>query len=73
MRILVLGAGAIGGYFCARLLEAGKTLHSFFRLAWTCSVIVGSAVGSISEVLGKLQCAAGAAERTEELLFYFAF
>lgn len=32
------------------------------------SVIVGSAVGSISEVLGELQRAAGAAERTVELL-----
>ncbi|SDH58835.1 ABC transporter transmembrane domain-containing protein [Nitrosomonas sp. Nm132] len=32
------------------------------------SIIVGSAVGSISEVLGELQRAAGAAERTVELL-----
>ena len=32
------------------------------------SIIIGSAVGSISEVLGELQRAAGAAERTMELL-----
>ncbi len=32
------------------------------------SIIIGSAVGSISEVLGELQRAAGAAERTIELL-----
>ena len=31
MRILVLGAGAIGGYFGARLLEAGREVTFLVR------------------------------------------
>ncbi|MDH5552340.1 MAG: ABC transporter transmembrane domain-containing protein [Nitrosomonas sp.] len=66
--ILVLGAvGAmlwVGGMDVIDGKISGGELAAFVFY----SVIVGSAVASISEVIGELQRAAGAAERTVELL-----
>jgi ATP-binding cassette, subfamily B, bacterial len=66
--ILVLGAvGAmlwVGGVDVIEGRISGGELAAFVFY----SVIVGSAVASISEVIGELQRAAGAAERTMELL-----
>ena len=33
MRILVVGAGAIGGYFGGRLIEAGRDVRAALRRA----------------------------------------
>lgn len=66
--ILVLGAVGmmlwIGGIDVIEGRISGGELAAFIFY----SVIVGSAVASISEVIGELQRAAGAAERTMELL-----
>lgn len=66
--VLVLGAvGAmlwVGGMDVIEGRITGGELAAFVFYA----VIVGSAVGSISEVIGELQRAAGAAERIVELL-----
>jgi len=66
--ILVLGAvGAmlwVGGIDVIEGRISGGELAAFVFY----SVIVGSAVASVSEVIGELQRAAGAAERTMELL-----
>ncbi len=66
--ILVLGAVGlmlwIGGMDVIEGNISGGELAAFVFY----SVIVGSAVGSISEVIGELQRAAGAAERIVELL-----
>jgi len=66
--ILVLGAVGlmlwIGGIDVIEGRISGGELAAFVFY----SVIVGSAVASISEVIGELQRAAGAAERTMELL-----
>ncbi len=66
--ILVFGAVGlvlwVGGMDVIAGQISGGELAAFIFY----SVIVGSAVGSISEVLGELQRAAGAAERTVELL-----
>ena len=66
--ILVLGAVGmmlwIGGMDVIEGKISGGELAAFVFY----SVIVGSAVASISEVIGELQRAAGAAERTVELL-----
>lgn len=66
--ILVLGAVAlmlwVGGIDVIEGRISGGELAAFVFY----SVIVGSAVASISEVIGELQRAAGAAERTMELL-----
>ncbi|MBX3630870.1 MAG: ATP-binding cassette domain-containing protein [Nitrosomonas sp.] len=66
--ILVLGAVGmmlwIGGIDVIEGRISGGELAAFIFY----SVIVGSAVASISEVVGELQRAAGAAERTMELL-----
>jgi len=66
--LLVLGAVGlmlwVGGIDVIEgLISAGELAAFVFY-----SVIVGSAVASISEVIGELQRAAGAAERTMELL-----
>jgi ATP-binding cassette, subfamily B, bacterial len=66
--ILVLGAVGlmlwVGGIDVIEGKISGGELAAFVFY----SVIVGSAVASISEVIGELQRAAGAAERTIELL-----
>ncbi|OZG72819.1 ABC transporter ATP-binding protein [Hahella sp. CCB-MM4] len=66
--VLVLGAVAlmlwIGGLDVIEGRITGGELAAFVFY----SVIVGSAVGSISEVIGELQRAAGATERIVELL-----
>jgi ATP-binding cassette, subfamily B, bacterial len=66
--VLVLGAVGImlwiGGVDVIEGRISGGELAAFVFY----SVIVGSAVASISEVIGELQRAAGAAERTMELL-----
>lgn len=66
--ILVLGAVSVmlwvGGIDVIEGRISGGELAAFVFY----SVIVGSAVASISEVIGELQRAAGAAERTMELL-----
>ncbi len=66
--ILVLGAVGmmlwVGGIDVIEGRISGGELAAFVFY----SVIVGSAVASISEVIGELQRAAGAAERTIELL-----
>ncbi len=66
--ILVLGAVGVmiwvGGMDVIEGRISGGELAAFVFY----SVIVGSAVASISEVIGELQRAAGAAERTIELL-----
>ncbi|MCP5243477.1 MAG: ATP-binding cassette domain-containing protein [Burkholderiales bacterium] len=66
--ILVLGAVGVmlwvGGIDVIEGRISGGELAAFVFY----SVIVGSAVASISEVIGELQRAAGAAERTMELL-----
>ncbi len=66
--ILVFGAIGmmlwVGGVDVIKGKISGGELAAFVFY----SIIVGSAVGSISEVLGELQRAAGAAERTMELL-----
>lgn len=66
--ILVLGAVGlmlwVGGIDVIKGKISGGELAAFVFY----SVIVGSAVASISEVIGELQRAAGAAERTIELL-----
>jgi ATP-binding cassette subfamily B protein len=66
--VLVLGAVGvmlwIGGMDVIEGRITGGELAAFVFYA----VIVGSAVGSISEVIGELQRAAGAAERIVELL-----
>ncbi len=66
--ILVLGAVGmmlwVGGMDVIEGKISGGELAAFVFY----SVIVGSAVASISEVIGELQRAAGAAERTVELL-----
>lgn len=66
--ILVFGAIGmmlwIGGMDVIEGRISGGELAAFVFY----SIIVGSAVGSISEVVGELQRAAGAAERTMELL-----
>jgi ATP-binding cassette, subfamily B, bacterial len=66
--VLVLGAVGlmlwIGGIDVIEGRISGGELAAFVFY----SVIVGSAVASISEVIGELQRAAGAAERTIELL-----
>lgn len=66
--MLVFGAVAlvlwVGGMDVIAGQISGGELAAFVFY----SIIVGSAVGSISEVLGELQRAAGAAERTVELL-----
>lgn len=66
--VLVLGAVGvmlwIGGIDVIEGRISGGELAAFVFY----SVIVGSAVASISEVIGELQRAAGAAERTMELL-----
>ncbi len=66
--ILVLGAVGlmlwVGGIDVIEGRISGGELAAFVFY----SVIVGSAVASISEVIGELQRAAGAAERTLELL-----
>src|SRR5215468_8924789 len=54
MRILVIGAGALGGYFGARLLEAGKDVTFLVRPARAAKLKSGlfgrSPVGDISLV-----------------------
>lgn len=66
--ILVFGAVGmmlwVGGMDVVEGRISGGELAAFVFY----SIIIGSAVGSISEVLGELQRAAGAAERTMELL-----
>ncbi|MEO7320551.1 MAG: ABC transporter transmembrane domain-containing protein [Nitrosospira sp.] len=66
--VLVLGAVGlmlwVGGVDVIEGRISGGELAAFVFY----SVIVGSAVASISEVIGELQRAAGAAERTMELL-----
>ncbi|SCX18075.1 ATP-binding cassette, subfamily B [Nitrosomonas eutropha] len=66
--VLVFGAIGvmlwIGGMDVIEDRISGGELAAFIFY----SIIVGSAVGSVSEVLGDLQRAAGAAERTMELL-----
>lgn len=66
--VLVLGAVGlmlwVGGIDVIEGRISGGELAAFIFY----SVIVGSAVASISEVIGELQRAAGAAERTIELL-----
>lgn len=66
--VLVLGAVGlmlwVGGIDVIEGRISGGELAAFIFY----SVIVGSAVASISEVIGELQRAAGAAERTMELL-----
>lgn len=66
--VLVLGAVGVmlwvGGMDVIEGRISGGELAAFVFYA----VIVGSAVGSISEVIGELQRAAGAAERIVELL-----
>ncbi|HQV89381.1 MAG TPA: ABC transporter transmembrane domain-containing protein, partial [Nitrosomonas sp.] len=66
--VLVLGAVGlmlwVGGIDVIEGRISGGELAAFVFY----SVIVGSAVASISEVIGELQRAAGAAERTMELL-----
>lgn len=66
--VLVLGAVGvmlwIGGIDVIEGRISGGELAAFVFY----SVIVGSAVASVSEVIGELQRAAGAAERTVELL-----
>src|ERR1700752_5469897 len=54
MRILVIGAGALGGYFGARLLEAGKDVTFLVRPARAAKLkrglFVKSPVGDINLV-----------------------
>jgi len=54
MRILVVGAGAIGGYFGGRLLEAGRDVG--MRIAFR----TGGTVGMLTVGLGLLVVWAGA-------------
>lgn len=68
--VIVLVFGAIGIMLWVGGMDiiAGKITGGELAAFVFYSIIAGSAVGSISEVLGELQRAAGAAERTVELL-----
>ena len=68
--VIVLVFGAIGMMLWVGGMDviAGKISGGELAAFVFYSIIVGSAVGSISEVYGELQRAAGAAERTLELL-----
>lgn len=68
--VIVLVFGAVGMVLWVGGMDviAGQISGGELAAFVFYSVIVGSAVGSISEVLGELQRAAGAAERTVELL-----
>lgn len=68
--VIVLVFGAIGMMLWVGGMDVieGKISGGELAAFIFYSIIVGSAVGSISEVLGELQRAAGAAERTMELL-----
>jgi ATP-binding cassette, subfamily B, bacterial len=68
--VIVLVFGAIGMMLWVGGMDviAGKISGGELAAFVFYSIIVGSAVGSISEVFGDLQRAAGAAERTLELL-----
>ncbi len=66
--ILVFGAVGLVLWMGGMDVIAGQISGGELAAFVFYSVIVGSAVGSISEVLGELQRAAGAAERTVELL-----
>lgn len=68
--VIVLVFGAIGMMLWIGGMDviAGKISGGELAAFVFYSIIIGSAVGSISEVLGELQRAAGAAERTMELL-----
>lgn len=68
--VIVLVFGAIGMMLWIGGMDviAGKISGGELAAFVFYSIIVGSAVGSISEVYGELQRAAGAAERTLELL-----
>ena len=68
--VIILVLGAVGGMLWVGGIDVIDGRISAGELAAFVfySVIVGSAVASISEVIGELQRAAGAAERTMELL-----
>jgi ATP-binding cassette subfamily B protein len=68
--VIVLVFGAIGMMLWVGGMDiiAGRITGGELAAFVFYSIIAGSAVGSISEVLGELQRAAGAAERTIELL-----
>ena len=68
--VIVLVFGAIGMMLWVGGMDVieGKISGGELAAFVFYSIIIGSAVGSISEVLGELQRAAGAAERTMELL-----
>lgn len=68
--VIVLVFGAIGMMLWVGGMDVieGKISGGELAAFIFYSIIVGSAVGSISEVLGELQRAVGAAERTMELL-----
>lgn len=68
--VIVLVFGAIGMMLWVGGMDviAGEISGGELAAFVFYSIIVGSAVGSISEVYGELQRAAGAAERTMELL-----
>lgn len=68
--VIVLVFGAIGVMLWVGGMDiiAGRITGGELAAFVFYSIIAGSAVGSISEVLGELQRAAGAAERTIELL-----
>lgn len=69
--VIVLVFGAIGVMLWVGGMDiiAGRITGGELAAFVFYSIIAGSAVGSISEVLGELQRAAGAAERTIELLY----
>lgn len=68
--VIVLVFGAIGMMLWVGGMDVieGKISGGELAAFVFYSIIIGSAVGSVSEVLGELQRAAGAAERTMELL-----
>jgi 2-dehydropantoate 2-reductase len=58
MRILVVGAGAIGGYFGGRLLAAGRDVTFLVRARRAAELArTGLAIRSRYHTLGDLLCA----------------
>lgn len=66
--VLVLGAAAVMLWVGGMDVIAGRISGGELAAFVFYSLIVGSAVGTLSEVIGELQRAAGAAERIAELL-----
>ena len=71
MRILVVGAGAIGGYFGGRLLQAGRDVTFLVRPKRAAELARDGLVGlgfSVQEAAEMLESAPADAESPEDLI-----